>query len=143
MIAYQLKAGQVRSPFVLTEHISSHFILLAILILVFIFSLVKCAEYGSIIPPVVAVPYGKTIVLTCISAGRAVWFFGKNGDPVVGATFLSNSMYLPKAKHKHQGIYRCNGIYPNSTLFTAHSSVYAGSKFKGHLVLFFSRLKWP
>ena len=110
---------------------------MAILILVFIFSLVKCEEYGSITPQVVAVPYGKTIVLTCISAGSAVWSFGNNGDPVVGATFL-----LPKAKHKHQGIYRCNGIYPNNTIFTAYSSVYVGSKIQGHLSFFF-RQKWP
>ncbi len=92
---------------------------------------VNSAQYGVIVPPVVAVITGKTIVLECISSSYTEWTF--QGNLVRDASYFLNKIYIPNASPSIAGQYECKGTGERMIPFKAFADVFVGSEY---LILF-------
>ncbi len=82
-------------------------------------------KYG-IIPKIIGILKGSTLVIKCISRSPVEWSF--NNKKIKKAKFINNTIFIPNAEKSHKGIYKCKGTNQNWEAFESIVGVVVGSE---------------
>ena len=90
-------------------------------------------KYGTIIPSVQSVPFGKPIKMICHSHKKPKW---KLNHRKLGSIYTAgHQVFIKQARSLHDGIYQCQGWYSNGFPFISLAFVFVGGMVYCHDVV--------